>query len=89
MNKSDMDRQRGSVLYQDEVLKVIYTGDACNFPKNTVIEARPKLARRSGLPYPEPKWIACDYWIYDLDGDPFNIAKDRYGKLHTGFEWIK
>ena len=87
--KQELDKLRSSCLYNDEVLRVIYTGKAINFPKNEIIYAKPKSARFSGLPYPQPKWIACEYYIEDLDGDYYKVAKDRYGDLEPGFEWVK
>lgn len=89
MTKKEMDKLRGSVLYKDEKLKVIYTGNASNFPKNVEIETHSRFAKRSVLLYPNPKWIACNYYIYDLDGDLYKVATDRFGKLEAGFEWIK
>lgn len=83
-----MDQLRSSVLHKDEVLEVIYTGKAGNFPKNTPIPVHSRMACRSGLPYPEPKWVACDYYIIDTDGDRYQVARDRYGKLEKGFEWV-
>ncbi|MBV4450692.1 hypothetical protein KM792_13665 [Clostridium tyrobutyricum] len=88
MNKVEMDKLRSSVLYENEVLKVRYLGKMSNFPKGQVIEAVPKFATKSNLPYPQPKWMACCYTITDLDGDSFEIAEKRYGKLYKGFEWV-
>jgi hypothetical protein len=88
MNKAEMDKLRSSILHKGEVLKVRYTGNACNFFKGQVIEAIPRYAKKSGLPYPQPKWTACCYRITDSDGDYFEVAKDRYGELYKGFEWV-
>lgn len=88
MNKSEMDKLRSSVLYKGEILKVRYIGNAINFPKNTILEAKPRYAKKSGLPYPQPKWISICYRITDLDGDYFTIAEERYGELYKGFEWV-
>lgn len=83
------DKLRSSCLYDTEVLYVIYTGSASNFPKDTPIEARPRCQRNSLLPYPQPKWIACSYYVTDLDGDSACIARERFGKLEKGFEWME
>lgn len=88
MDKKEQDQLRSSVLYRDEILKVICTANYGNFPKGVAIEARSRFARKSGLPYPEPKWIACDYYITDLDGDSYRVARERYGALEKGFEWV-
>lgn len=84
-----MNETRSKVLYKDEVLKVIYAGNLSNFPKNKILKAFPKGVTKSGLSYPNPKWIACDYCVKDLDGDDFTIARERYGELYKGFKWIK
>ena len=89
MDKKEMDKMRSSTLYDKEILKVRYTGKAINFPKNELIDCIPYFKCKSGLPYPQPKWIACDYRITDNDGDDFPIAHDRYGKIYPGFEWVK
>jgi hypothetical protein len=89
MDKKEMDKLRSSTLYSGEVLKVKYTGKYNNFFKGQVIDAVPRMKKRSGLPYPEPKWIVCEYYITDEDGDYFPIAEDRYGELYKGFEWVK
>lgn len=89
MNKAEMDKLRASVLYKGEVLKVRYTGKASNFFKGQAIEAIPRYAKKSRLPYPQPKWIVCEYYITDSDGDSFPVARDRYGELYKGFEWVK
>lgn len=83
-----MDKLRARVLYKDEVLKVRYIGTANNFSKGKILKASPRGITKSGLPYPQPKWIACDYAVEDLDGDYFTISKERYGKLYKGFEWV-
>lgn len=87
MTKAELDKKRSSTLYMNEILYVEYKGEL-GFPKG-VLEVRPRFARHSGLPYPQPKWIACDYYIEDLDGDNFKIANDRYGELYKGFEWVR
>lgn len=89
MNKKELDKQRSSVLYQGEVLKVKYTGNCGGFFRGEVIEAKPRHARISGLPYPQPKWAPCHYEITDEDGDSFTVAEDRYGRLYRGFEWVR
>ena len=89
MNKAEMDKLRSSVLYKDEILKVRYVGNKYWNFKGKVFDAKPRHAKGSGLPYPQPKWIACDYRITDNDGDDFPVADDRYGELHKGFEWVK
>lgn len=88
MTKKEMDKLRGSTLYQEEELYVICTTDYGNFPKSIPLKAKPRMTCRSGLPYPRPKWIACDYYIYDTDGNAYRIARDRYGEIATGFEWV-
>lgn len=88
MTKQEMDRMRSSTLYKGERLKVIYRGRYANYPKGVIMEAYPRYAKFSGLPYPQPKWVACCYCIDDLDGDRVEIAKTRYGKLKDGFEWV-
>ncbi len=80
---------RSSCLYDTEVLYVIYTGNASNFPKNIPIKAIPRCEKQSGLPYPQPKWIACSYYITDLDGDRMEVARERFGELEKGFEWME
>jgi hypothetical protein len=87
--KVEMDKLRSSVLYKNEVLKVRYNGKSSNFFKGEVIEANPRFAKHSNLPYPQPKWIACHYEITDEDGDKFKVSDDRYGELYKGFEWVK
>ena len=89
MNKTETDLVRSSTLYANETLKVIYTGSAGNFPKGIEIEAKPRMVKHSNLPYPLPKWMPCNYYITDLDGDSFKVADERYGELHIGFEWVK
>jgi len=83
------DKLRSSCLYDTEVLYVVYTGTASNFPKDTPIEVVPRCQKLSGLPYPQPKWIACSYYITDLDGDRMEVARERFGELEKGFEWIE
>jgi len=83
------DKLRSSCLYDTEVLYVIYTGKASNFPKDIPIKAIPRCEKQSGLPYPQPKWIACSYYITDLDGDRMEVARERFGELEKGFEWIE
>jgi len=88
MNKSEMDKLRSSVILSNEVLKVRYIGDASNFASNTVLEAIPRFVTKSGLPYPQPKWKPSEYYVVDLDGEPFKVAEKRYGELYKGFEWV-
>lgn len=88
MNKKEMDKLRSMTLHQGETLYVRYTGESCNFFKGDFIEAKPRMVKNSGLKYPQPKWIACDYYIEDSDGDSFKVATDRYGELYEGFEWV-
>jgi hypothetical protein len=88
MATNNLNKLRSSVLYKDEVLHVKYTGKCGNFFRGKVIEARPRYARHSMLPYPQPKWIACCYRVTCEDGEDFEVAEDRYGKLYPGFEWI-
>lgn len=83
-----MDKLRSSTLYTDEILYVVYTGNYGNFPKGEPIPAHSKFSRKSGLPYPYPKWVACDYYVYDTDGDLYQVAKERYGPLDKGFQWV-
>lgn len=83
-----MDKLRSSVLYKGEVLKVRYLGKSCNFFNGAVIEARPRMCHKSGLPYPQPKWIACCYEIEDSDGDTYPVAEERYGDMKKGWEWV-
>lgn len=85
---NELDRMRSQTLYGDEVLKVRYNGRAGNFPKGIDIEAHPKMKKYSHLPYPEPKWIACEYYITDTDGDKYRVARERYGELAKGFSWV-
>jgi hypothetical protein len=88
LRKQALDKQRSSVLYQGETLKVKHTGKSCGFFYGQVIDAKPRMCHKSGLPYPQPKWIACCYEITDEDGDRFPVAEERYGKLYKGFEWV-
>lgn len=88
MTKKEMDKLRSSVLYKNEVLYVRYTGGGDIYFSGKIIEAKPKFAKHSGLPYPQPKWIACDYEIEDEHGQMLLVARDRYGRLHCGFEWV-
>lgn len=88
MNKAEMDKLRSSILYADEVLEVKYTGKLSGFFNGKSIEARPRYSMKSNLPYPQPKLIACSYIILDEDGDYFEVANERYGKLYKGFEWV-
>lgn len=88
ISKRELDKLRSSVLYGDEILKVIYNGKYNNFPRGVGIEVYSRSAKHSGLEYPQPKWIATDYYIKDSDGDRYLIASERYGKLPTGFEWV-
>lgn len=89
MNKVEMDKLRSSTLYSGEVLKVRYTDKVGNFFRGQVIDAIPHMKKKSGLPYPQPKWIVCCYRITDSDGDYFPVAEDRYGELYKGFEWVR
>lgn len=89
MTQAEKEKLRASTLYEGEILKVRYKGKAANFPKNVDIEVYSCAAKKSGLPFPQPKWISCDYYIKDLDGDRYEIAEKRYGKLKKGFEWVK
>lgn len=89
MDKKEMDKLRSSTLYGGEVLKVKYSGKAGNFFKRHIIDAISRKKKGSGLPYPQPKWVACYYYITDSDGDYFLVAEDRYGELEKGFEWVK
>lgn len=79
MTKSEQDKLRSSVLYDNEPVEVMYNGRAANFPKGVALKAYPKMAKHSGLLYPQPKWIACDYYIVDTDGDKFKVDKHRGG----------
>ena len=89
MEHISLNKLRSTVLHKGETLYVIYTGKLGNFAKNTPIPCKPRFAHKSGLPYPEPKWIASYYQIDDLDGDSFMVANERYGKLYKDFEWVK
>lgn len=89
LTKKEMAKLRSSVLHKDEILYVTYSGPYGNFPKGVKIEAKGRMATRSGLPYPQPKWEACDYYIRDTDGDSYPIARERFGKLEPGFEWVR
>lgn len=89
MSKGELDKLRGSTLYKDETLYVIHDGRYGNFPANTPIPAKPRMACKSNLPYPQPKWIACDYYIKDTGGNSYKISTERYGKLIKGFKWYK
>lgn len=88
MNKAELDKQRSGTLYKGEVLRVRYVGKSCGFHNGKVINAVPRYVHKSGLPYPQPKWIPCEYVIEDEDGDKFIVAKERYGELYKGFEWV-
>lgn len=87
--KQENDKLRSTVLYEDEVLYVICRANYGNFLKDVQIEAKPRFVCKSGLPYPQPKWMVCDYYITDNEGDSYKVAKERYGKLENGFEWVK
>lgn len=88
MNKVEKDKLRSSVLYKNETLKVRYVGEACNFSKGKIIDAIPRFVTKSGLPYPKPKWVPSCYFVTDLDGELFEVAQERYGKIYEGFEWV-
>lgn len=89
MTKKEMDKLRSSTLYADEELYVICTANYGNFPKGVPIKATPRMSCKSGLPYPQPKREACDYYIYDTDGDLYRVARHRYGETAKGFEWVR
>lgn len=89
MTQNEKEKLRASTLYANEKLKVIYEGKSDNFPKNTEIEVNNCAVKHSGLKFPQPKWTPCDYYIIDLDGDRYPVAKERYGELAPGFKWIK
>lgn len=89
MTKSEMDKLRSSTLNNDEVLKVRHIGKYGNFTTGKIYDCKPRFAHKSGLPYPQPKWIACYYQIVDDEGDSFNVSDSKYGELHYGFEWVK
>lgn len=89
MTQKEASQLRSSVLYKDEILYVTYEGKASNFPKNTAIPAKPRMAMRTGFLYPLPKYMACDYYVIDKDGDAYRVAIERYGKLEKGFKWVK
>lgn len=88
MDKKEMDQLRSSILYEDEELYVICTANYGNFPKGVPLRATPGFTCKSGLPYPQPKYIGCDYYVVDTDGDRYQVARNRYGKLAKGFEWV-
>ena len=88
MSQREKDLLRSSVLFGDEKLYVRYNGKCCNFPKGVDIPVYSRGAKRTTLKYPYPKWIACDFYIYDNDGDKYPIAKERYGKISPGFTWV-
>lgn len=87
--KKEMNKLRSSVLYSDEILYVRNVMGLGGFPEGVDIPCKPRFARRTNFSYPDPKWIACEYRIEDNDGDTITIARDRYGKIHLGFEWVK
>lgn len=87
MSQREKDLLRSSVLLDNIKLYVRYNGKYCNFPKGVDIPVYSRVARKTGLKYPYPKWIACDFYIHDNDGDIYPIAK-IYEKLNPGFSWI-
>lgn len=88
LTKKEMDKLRSSTLYSDEILYVICTANYGNFPKSVPMVAKPRMKCKSGLPYPQPKWIACDYYIEDTDGDCYRVARQRFGEIDKGFKWM-
>ena len=87
MSQREKDLLRSSVLLGDMKLYVRYNGKCCNFPKGVDIPVYSRSARKTELKYPYPKWIACDFYIHDNDGDIYPIAK-IYEKLNPGFSWV-
>lgn len=87
MSQREKDLLRSSVLLDNIKLYVRYNGKCCNFPKGVDIPVYSRSARKTGLKYPYPKWIACDFYIHDNDGDIYPIAK-IYEKLNPGFTWV-
>ena len=88
MSQREKDLLRSSVLLDNIKLYVRYNGKCCNFPKGVDIPVYSRTAKKTGLKYPYPKWIACNFYIYDNDGDIYPIAKERYEKLSSGFTWV-
>ena len=88
MSQREKDLLRSSVLLDNIKLYVRYNGKCCNFPKGVDIPVYSRGAKRTTLKYPYPKWITCDFYIYDNDGDKYPIAKERYGKISPGFTWV-
>ena len=88
MSQREKDLLRSSVLLDNIKLYVRYNGKCCNFPKGVDIPVYSRTAKKTGLKYPYPKWIACDFYIHDNDGDIYPIAKERYEKLSSGFTWV-
>lgn len=87
MSQREKDLLRSSVLLDNIKLYVRYNGKCCNFSKGVDIPVYSRSARKTGLKYPYPKWIACDFYIHDNDGDIYPIAK-IYEKLNPGFSWV-
>lgn len=87
MSQREKDLLRNSVLLDNIKLYVRYNGKCCNFPKGIDIPVYSRSAKKTGLKYPYPKWIACDFYIHDNDGDIYPIAK-IYEKLNPGFSWV-
>ena len=83
--KKELDRLRSRII-DSEPIKVKYTGNISGFHRGKTIEAIPRFATGSGLPYPLPKHRAVDFRIIDEDGDSFTVAKDAKGPLYKGFE---
>ena len=88
MSQREKDLLRSSVLLDDVKLYVKYNGKCCNFPKGVDIPVYSRAARKTGLKYQYPKRIAFDFYINDNDGAIYPIAKERYGKLSSGFTWV-
>ena len=87
MSQREKDLLRSSVLLDNIKLYVRYNGKCCTFPKGVDIPVYSRAAKETGLKYPYPKWIACDFYIHDNDGDIYPIAK-IYEKLNPGFSWV-
>lgn len=88
MSQREKDLLRSSVLLDNIKLYIRYNGKCCNFPKGVDIPVYSRAAKKTGLKYPYPKWVACDFYIHDEDGDIYPIANKIHGKLSSGFTWV-
>lgn len=89
MTKQEMDKLRSSILYDGELLDVVCIKDYGNFKKGVIIKAFSRFVCKSGLPYPYPKWEACDWYVRDLDGELFKVADFKHKDIVRGFKWVR